>query len=83
MNIIKLSEFIKLAKHLDSVGKFKEADNLLIKISNYYPEQSQTKTKDISYFEWDETTEEQFKDNDTNYITKKPNLLQKEYYHIC
>jgi hypothetical protein len=82
MNIIKLSEFIKLAKHLDSVGKFKEADNLLIKISNYYPEQSQTKTKDISYFEWDETTEEQFKDNDTNYITKKPNLLQKEYYHI-
>ena len=30
MNIIKLSEFIKLAKHLDSVGKFKEADNLLI-----------------------------------------------------
>ena len=50
MNIIKLSEFIKLAKHLDSVGKFKEADNLLIKISNYYPEQSQTKTKDISYF---------------------------------
>lgn len=82
MNIIKLSDFVKLAKHLDSVGNFKEADNLFIKLSYYGTEQSQTKNKDISYFEWDETTDEQFKDNDENYITKKPNLLQKEFYNI-
>jgi hypothetical protein len=82
MNTINLSEFIRLAKHLDKIGDFKKADNLYIKISNYYPEQSQTKTKDINYFEWDETTDEQFKDNNEAYIEKKPNLLQKEYYDL-
>lgn len=82
MNKITLSEFVKISKHLDSIGSFEDADRLFVKISNYYPEQSQTKTKDISYFEWDETTDEQFKNNNENYIEKKPNLMQKEYFNL-
>lgn len=82
MNKINLSEFVKISKHLDYMGNFKDADKLFVKISNYYPEQSQTKTKDISYFEWDETTDEQFQDNNRNYIEKKPNLIQKEYFNL-
>lgn len=85
MKSLKLSDVFYLihrANKLDSIGRYKEADNILIKIANYYPEQSYTKTKDISYFEWDDITDEQFKDNNKNYIEKKPNLIPKEYYQL-
>jgi len=85
MNSKKLSDvfqLLKLAQKLDLNGRYKQADILFNKIANYYPEQSYTKTKDISYFEWDDITDEQFKDNNEAYIEKKPNLIQKEYFDL-
>jgi hypothetical protein len=84
MNSKKLSgifHLLKLANALDSNGQYKQADILFNRLANYNVEQSQLKTKDISYFEWDETTDEQFQDNNEAYIEKKPNLLQKEYFN--
>lgn len=75
-------KILKLAHELDLANRYKEADILFNRIANYYPEQSYTKTKDISYFEWDDITDEQFKDNNKNYIEKKPNLLPKEYFNL-
>lgn len=80
-NISDMFHLLKLAQKLDSNGQYKQADILFNRVANYYPEQSYTKTKDISYFEWDETTDEQFQDNNEAYIEKKPNLLQKEYFN--
>lgn len=82
MNRINLSEFVKLSKQLDSIGSFKDADRLFLRLSNYYPEQSKLKNEGTSYFKWDKIFDEQLQDNDTSYITKKPNLLQKEYFNL-
>lgn len=79
MDLLKI---IKIAKHFDNVGQYKKADDIFLKLSSYYPEQSITKQKDIQLFEWDEVVDEQFKENDTNYITKKPNLRVPEYFDL-
>lgn len=81
-NLSDLLNILKLAQKLDSNGQYKQSDILFNKTASYYPEQSQTKNKDISYFEWDEITNEQFEDNNRAYIEKKPNLLQKEYFNL-
>ena len=70
---------IKKAKILDSLGKFKESDNLFVKISQYYPEQSLTKNPSVQYFEMDDIADE-YEENEKNYRTKKPNLRVPEYH---
>ena len=79
MDLVKI---VKIAKYYDSTGQYKKADDIFYKLSSYYPEQSITKQKDIQLFEWDEVVDEQFKENDTNYITKKPNLRVPEYFDL-
>ena len=81
-NLSDIFHLLKLAQRLDSNEQYKQADILFNRVASYYPEQSQTKNKDISYFEWDETTNEQFQDNNEANIEKKPNLLQKEYFNL-
>ena len=81
-NLSDIFHLLKLAQRLDSNGQYIQADILFNRVASYNLEQSQTKNKDISYFEWDETTNEQFQDNNEAYIEKKPNLLQKEYFNL-
>lgn len=73
-----LLNLVKYAYKLDACGKYKEADQVFFKIA-YYPNQSLKNVNDFSYWEWDELVDKQFEENDTNYITKKPNLRPKEY----
>ena len=43
----EIKNLIKKAKILDSLGKFKESDNIFVKLSQYYVEQSVTKVPSI------------------------------------
>ena len=49
----EIRNLIKKAKILDSLGKFKESDNIFVKLSQYYVEQSVTKVPSVQYFEMD------------------------------
>lgn len=77
-NLIK---FLKLSQKLDDLGYYKSSDNLFIKISQYYPQQSVTKVPSVQYIEYDEL-EDEFKDNQENYYKKKPNLVVKQYFDL-
>jgi len=76
--IIKI---IDLAHKLDDLGLYKSSDNLFIKISQYYPQQSITKVPMVNYVEFDDL-EDEFKDNQVNYYKKKPNLVVKQYFDL-
>ena len=76
-----LSKLIKIAKKLDDLGYYKSSDNLFIKISQYYPQQSVTKVPSVQYIEYDEL-EDEFKNNQENYYKKKPNLVVKQYFDL-
>lgn len=76
-----LSKLLKIAKKLDDLGYYKSSDNLFIKISQYYPQQSVTKVPSVQYIEYDEL-EDEFKNNQENYYKKKPNLVVKQYFDL-
>lgn len=79
INIIR--SLIKKANRFDSSGNFKKADRLFIKLSQYYVEQSITKVPSVQYFEMDDIDDE-YKENEFNYRTKKPNLRVPEYHDL-
>ena len=74
-------KLLRIASDLDKIGNFVESDDLFIKISQYYPQQSLTKVPMVQYVEYDEL-EDEFINNEENYRKKKPNLVVKQYFDL-
>lgn len=74
-------KLLRIASDLDKTGNFVESDDLFIKISQYYPQQSLTKVPMVQYVEYDEL-EDEFINNEENYRKKKPNLVVKQYFDL-
>lgn len=81
MNYKNLIKIIKKAENLDKSGEFKKSDDIFIKLSQYYVEQSVTKVPSVQYVKY-EDLEDEYKENQIYYYKNKPNLVVKQYFDL-
>lgn len=84
MNSKQIQRFIRIARKLDLDGEYKKSDLIFVRLSQYYPEQSLTKSPMVQYVEFDDDSvlQDEMTENEQNYRKKKPNLVVKEYYDL-
>ena len=80
MNSIIIRKILSTAQKLDRLGKYKAADEIFLKVSQYGPN-STTKNPNVQYYEYG-VIEPELDENEINYRTKKPNLRKPEYYDL-
>jgi len=74
-----INSLIKICNILDKVGEYKISDNLFLKISYYYPDQSDyTGERKVDY----EDIEQELTSDDKFRQTDKPNKVNKEYWTL-
>jgi hypothetical protein len=74
-----IQSLIRICKKLDELGEYKESDNLFIKLSYYYQDQSDyTEERKVDF---DEIEEEIKRDDKFNQV-EKPNKLNKDYFAL-
>ena len=80
MNSIFIRKILSTAQKLDRLGKYKAADEIFLKVSQYGPNGNE-KNPSVQYFEMD-LIQIELDENEFNYRTKKPNLRKPEYYDL-
>jgi hypothetical protein len=74
-----INSLIKICNILDKIGEFKKSDNLFLKISYYYPDQSDyTGERKVDYAD----IEQELQSDDKFRQTDKPNKVNKEYFPL-
>lgn len=79
MNSTNIRKILSAAKRLDDLGRYKEADKIFLKISQYGPNGT-AKNPAVQYYGYD-VIEPELDENQLNY-QKKPNLRKPEYYDL-